>query len=77
MTSSPPSSSFVSFSFEDELPLFLFVGLLAIVLDMLFAAFCAAENTDAKKPPGFWGADAVPPGVLTSSGCGVSGAIVE
>jgi hypothetical protein len=29
------------------------VLLLAIVLLKLFAAFCAAENTDAKKPPGF------------------------
>jgi hypothetical protein len=53
MTSSPPSSSFLSFSFCCWLPLFLLDGLLAIVLVMLFAAFCAAENTDAKKPPGF------------------------
>jgi hypothetical protein len=27
--------------------------LLAIVLVRLFAAFWAAENTEAKKPPGF------------------------
>jgi hypothetical protein len=44
------------------------VLLLAIVLLRLFAAFCAAEKTDAKKPPGFCGANAVPPGVFASSG---------
>ena len=47
-----------------------------MVLSVL-AAFCAAENTEEKKPLGDWGGTAVPPGVLASSMVGVKGARIE
>lgn len=47
----------------------------------LVAAFCAAENTDEKKPPAPPGEPEValgvrPPGVLTSSTVGVNGGAI-
>jgi hypothetical protein len=58
--------------------LFLLVAAeLAIEVLRVLAAFCAAENTDEKKPLGDWGETAVPPGVFASSSVGVNGAETE
>lgn len=52
MTSSPPPSAWLSSSFCCCWPdLFLLMLLFAMVLLRLLAAFCAAEKTEAKKPP--------------------------
>jgi hypothetical protein len=50
---------------------------LAIDVLKVLAAFCAAENTDEKKPLGDCPGPTVPPGVLASSSVGVSGADIE
>ena len=53
---------------------------LVIVSVTFVAAFCATEKMEAKNPPvppGDDGCPIVPPGVFTSSGKGVSGAVVD
>jgi hypothetical protein len=75
MTSSPPLSPGFAKSLSGPVPLLTLCvdAFDVIVLDNEFAAFCAAENIDEKKPPAACGAVSVPPGVFTSSGAGVNG----